>query len=42
MTAMQTVLNITLFSGKYLWDEVYAIPIKCRIMIQRSYTFNGL
>ena len=26
----------------YLLGEVNAIPIKCKIMIWRSHTFNGL
>jgi len=31
MTAMQIVLNVTLFSGLYLLDEVYAISIKIKL-----------
>jgi len=43
MTAMETTaLNVTWFSGIYMLDEVYAIPIKCQIMIWKSHTINGL
>jgi len=42
MIAMQIVLNVTYFSGIYLLDGVYVIPIKCKIMIWRLYTLDGL
>ena len=42
MTAMQIALNVTWFSDIYLLGEVYVIPIKCKIMIWRLHTINGL